>query len=319
MRNSMRISCISGYEWPMELIHFTDVLNSLDGKIDLEAFLKIIQSYDTKEDVIVTLLSKEYLNVGKIWLAMLKRIGIKQYVVIAADIDTGVFLDSINVPNCKIIFAEDFNSNENFRSRTGFTDKGLAVTALKYPTVKLILELGYNVLLMDIDSLLFKKPSQEYFINVDIAFQRVVNFPDPIAEIWGFAACSGFVWFRSNRNTIALIDNAIAVQRKVYSDQIALNVALWESNIEWNQSNNYFKSVSSVEDENRLDSFRNSNDENFDGIGKSPSLKVRALPPNTFWRDNIVPLDLSKLILFHPVSPKEEKGKLDVFKEHNIF
>jgi hypothetical protein len=317
-KESMRTASISGYEWSKEVLHLTTVLSESENMYFMK-LRSIINSYDRNENVIVTILSKEYLNVGKIWLSTLVRLNIKQYIVIAADIETADYLDSIKIPNCRITNTETITVDANYRSRTGFTTKGLSVTVLKYPTVKSILELGYNVILMDIDSLLLKIPSSDFFENTDIAFQRVLDFPDPIAEDWGFAACSGFVWFRSTKNVIALIDNSINVQQTAYSDQIALNVSLWESGITWNINSKSFKSVKSRDRQNRINFLKDNYTLNIDGVGINPFIKVRALSPKLFWRDNIFPPDFSNLILFHPISPKVAEEKVKVFMEHKIL
>lgn len=319
MQDKVKLACIEGYEWQKEFSHCTDILYSLDDKIDLNAFLKTISSYDIKENIIVSLLSKEYLSVGKLWLEMISRIGIKQYIIIAADNETEFFLNSLGVPNCRVTLKESDSQNNNFKSRTGFTMKGLAVTILKFPFVKKILQLGYNVLLMDIDALLLKTLPEEYFLNVDVAFQRIIYFPKPIAKVWGFAACSGFVWFRSNESTLSLIDNTIEMQQKVYCDQIALNLALWESDLNWMQADYNEPELADNEMSHRINIFKSQASQNIDGYGMKFKIKTRALAPTLFWRNDFVDFDFSKTILFHPNSPKEENGKLQVFKNYKII
>ena len=316
----MRSLCISGYEWPKELINCIDVLNALHRKIDIEVLDNILNTFDRKEQIIVTFLSKEYLALGKLWISMLHILKIKQYIIISADDETKHFLDSLNVLNCKVQLHDDILfANLLFKSKTGFTAKGLAITSLKYPTVKLLLEEGYNVLLMDVDALLIKKPLNEYFFNIDVAFQRIIYFPEAISKVWGFAACSGFVWFRSNNKTLDFVNNTIKVQREVYSDQIALNVALWESDIHWSQLDYNAQELSEAEFNDRINIFKSQAYRNIDGFGKQNEIKLRALSPILFWRNDFIDFDFSKAILFHPNSPKEIYGKLTVFKKYKII
>jgi hypothetical protein len=313
MESSMRTSCISGYEWPDDLLYCTELLDSIEGKIDLAALLNIVDAYDKSKEIIITLLSKEYLEIGKLWISLLNNIDVEQYIVIAADTETGLFLDAANVPNCRVLIDHIVQADTGFKSSTGFTAKGLAITAIKYPLVKLLLELGYHVLLMDIDALLLRKPSKKHFEGADIAFQRIIYFPRFIVRVWGFAACSGFVWFRSNQQTIQLIQNAIQIQKEVYSDQIALNVALWESNVLWEQKDDIM-----IDPENQLSAFQSNDKKTIDGFGSSPAIRIRALPSKLFWRNDVVPFDPSLVILFHPNSLKDEQDKLRIFKLHNI-
>lgn len=319
MNETMRLSCIDGYEWPEELLYCTDVLNSLDGKIDFEIFYKKLNSYNRSEDIIITFLSKEYLGIGKIWLRMIERINTKQFIVISTDSETALFLDLASVPHCKVNLNLPLIENKTFKSRIGFTEKGLAITALKYPIVKLLIKEGFNVLLVDIDALLLKKPPKEYFLNVDIAFQRILYHPKPVAMVWGFAACSGFVWFRSNEATFNLIENALKLQLNVYCDQIALNVALWECEMNWFQPDYNAPELSDDEFKHRINIFKIHASDNIDGIGIKLKIKARALPPKLFWRNNFVDFDSAKAILFHPNSPKEESGKLQALSKYYII
>ncbi len=317
--DDMRLACIRGYEWPAELISLTEVLDTLAGVLDINTLRKLIDTYSKSEDIVVTLVTKEYLGVAKLWLSMLSLVEVKQYIVIAGDVETGLFLDSMNVPNCKVILKNHDDKKNKFTSPTGFTEKGLAISVLKFPFVKLLVELGYNVLLIDIDALLLMKPSAEYFENADVAFQRIVYFPPQIAEIWGFAACGGCFWFRANKKAIGFINKVIDIQRITYDDQIALNVALWESNIQWDISGGNEQYISfNNEIEDTKSYFKDQSAKTFDGIIEAQGMNIRALSPALFWRNDIVPLDLSKVVIFHPNSPKTEAGKLEVFKKYGF-
>lgn len=311
--------CINGYEWPSELLSQANSLKSLEGKLDYEEFFRITKSFKNSIPVVVTLLSKEYLSVGKVWLSMLKRTSVEQYIIIAADEESKTFLDSINEPNCRVCLGK-FTQNENpFLSKTGFTEKGLSITALKFPIVKELLQLNFDVLLMDIDALLLTDLPLDFFSTVDIAFQRVFYFPKPIARVWNFAACSGFVWFKSTSNTIQLLNMAIERQEKVYSDQIALNIALWESDIKWEYPQNKKKDYQAVAKSEGKDFFIQNHKNKIHGVSEESGLKVCALPTDSFWRNDFVPLEISNVIVFHPNSPKVEEGKLEVYENYKLL
>lgn len=314
----MKYDCIRGYEWPGENHDGSGILNIFRDQLNIEAYSRLITKYNKSDDIIITFLSKEYLELGKLWLSALKRIGLNQYIIIAVDKETGLFLDSLKVPNYKIIVNGHSVAGEKFISRTGFTAKGLEITALKYPFVKLSLDLGFNVLLMDIDALLLRTIPPEYFSNTDIAFQRVVYFPERIAKEWGFAACSGFVWFRRNNKTIDFICRIMELQYQTYDDQIVLNLGLWEEDITWLCKEHIFPARNDDDLTQRLKFFKQNDDKVFDGHAQNSKLTIRALPPTLFWRNNVIPFRSSEVILFHPNSPKDELEKLRVFREYNI-
>lgn len=312
----MRLTCIDGYEWPGGLLHYAEALETMEDKLDVTTFYRILNVYDKTDFVLVTFLSKEYLNIGKIWLNSLENTGIKQVVVMAADKEAADFLDALNVPNCRMSLTGSDISNSEFKSRTGFSEKGLEITAAKFPVVRLVLEAGFETLLIDIDALLLRPLDKAFFRESDIVFQRVVYFPEAIVKVWGFAACSGFVWFKSNRNTIALVENAIQVQKLTYDDQLALNVALWEADILWEnfpENAHHHQVELKIEERKRI--FATEADKNIDGAARDTSIRISALSPQLFWRNDCVDLDFSKTILFHPNSLKDEMAKLEVYKK----
>ena len=130
MKNQMRMARIVGYEWQKEIFHCTEVLYSIDNRIDLSSFVKTIHSFQRNEKIILSFLSREYLGVGKLWIEMINRIGINQFIIIAADDETELYLNSLNVPNCKVELNESVNINKDYQGRTGFSEKGLAITIL---------------------------------------------------------------------------------------------------------------------------------------------------------------------------------------------
>ncbi len=302
---------ISGYEWEKEILSHTKPLQSLNEILDSNAFQAIADTWENTLPVIVTFLSKEYLKVGEIWISKIKQTSVKQYLIIATDEETKIFLDSIDQPNCRVWLDEKINLTIDYRSKTGFTEKGLSVTSLKFPIVKEILQRGFDTFLVDIDALLLSNLPLRFFSSFDIAFQRVIYFPDPIASVWNFAACSGFVWFKSNPNTIDLIDNTIQNQLKVYSDQIALNIALWERNIRWN-----YQPTENSDKSERERFFVQYHNCSIEGISQKSELKICALPTDLYWRNDFAPFEISKVIVFHPNSPKIQDEKLIVFKKH---
>jgi hypothetical protein len=311
-------SLYEDFKWTAETYSCTGVLNSLDGLLYVDELSETIKSFGNDQNIIITFLSKELLETGKIWLSTVHRLGIKSYIVFAVDIETSTYLKTLNIPNCFVRLNDFSQENTNYKSKTGFTKRGLSIIALKYPIVKLLLERNLNIILCDIDALIVKPLPFEYFENYDIAFQRILYLPKSLVQIWGFAACTGFVWFKSSNIIIDIIKNCIAIQKKIYSDQVALNIALWNENLIWNalysteeqNFNREFKEICSV--------FTDQSFQNIDGISQISKIKLMALSPETFWRNDVVPLDWKKVIIFHPNSLKSDIEKIKTFNKYAL-
>lgn len=316
MNLDIKTQCINGHEWPIELIDHTKPLYALKEMFDRGELLKMTKSFKTQIPIVITLLSKEYLNVGKIWLSQLNQSDITQYIIFTADKESKLYLDTLNVPNCSLWIKEVNQNAKPYLSKTGFSEKGLSITAFKFPLVKELLKLNFHVLLMDIDAILLSTPPFDFFSSFDLCFQRVFYFPRPIANVWGFAACSGFVWFKSTPKSISFINNAIEEQTKVYSDQIAMNIALWESNIRWfNPFSEKQQELLTFKEDERISFFIYIHDKEIIGTSLENGLNVCALSTRAYWRNDFVPANMENVILFHPNSPKDEIGKLEIFKK----
>jgi hypothetical protein len=145
--------------------------------------------------------------------------------------------------------------------------------------------------------------------DVDIAFQRVVYFPKPLAKMWGFTGCGGFVAYRASPRVSAFLDRVLAIQQEVSDDQIAFNIALLEDGVRWSPVLDWTE-----DDEERKDVFAAHAMKPIHGRTEGLKLSLEALPADAFWRHEFVPLDLGSTVLLHPNSPKSLEGKLEVFR-----
>jgi hypothetical protein len=116
-------------------------------------------------------------------------------------------------------------------------------------------------------------------------------------------------------NTLRLLDNAIELQNEIYSDQVALNLALWKEGILWSGIDNRDEDGLYSDPQHKERVFHKNAEVIFDGIGEN-SLRVRALSPQLYWRNKIVPFEMRKTIVFHPNSPHSEIGKIKRFREY---
>ena len=310
--NLIKLECGTGYGWPDRLKKHLCDLRSGDGLFDPHELESILLSFDKRKDVIVSFLTNEYIQVGKLWLSMIHNLKISQLLIVAGDRQTGETLDQLGVPNLKVRFSDDSVGEMN---PTGFSDKGLKIGSLKFPVMREIISHGFSAMLTDIDALILSSGWEVDMASFDVAFQRILSFPKPIAAHWGFAACGGFIWFSSSKKNLILLDRAMSIMQEIYDDQVAINLALFEEDISWtvDGSSDIFQ-----DDLLRKAEFSNHAASHIDGVGLKRGIKVRALAPEIYWRHDFIPLELDKVKVFHPNSPKTELGKLETFSSYDI-
>ncbi len=305
--NIVKLKSTEKYLWPDRLLNHLDDLQSGDKLYDIKELEIILNSFDKRNSVIVSFLTKEYIKVGKLWLSMIRKLEISQILIVAGDKETGEFLDRIDVPNLKICFSDDSVGELN---PTGFSDKGLKIGSLKFPVLRDIISYGFSAILTDIDALFIRSGWEVDIECFDVAFQRILTFPRPIAEQWGFAACGGFICYTSSEKSLLLLDRAMRLQQEVCDDQVVFNLALFEEEIAWTGSG----SSDIFLDKNlRKEAFGARAADNIDGVGNKSGIKVRALAPEVYWRHDFIPLDKTKVKIFHPNSPKTDMEKLEIF------
>jgi hypothetical protein len=309
--DNIESNCLNGFNWRENEKYCKQGLLSLNDMLDFGVLNSLTANYKKNEVTFITLLSREYLGVGKLWLEMIGRIKVNQFIVFMVDEETDNLLQSLKVPFCRIALNKNEFPDKNFTSRIGFDEKGLAITALKFPVIRTLLHSGFNVLYLDIDALLLKPLPKSFFRNTDCAFQRVAYHPQTIVNEWGFALCSGFMWFRSNKKTIQLISEAISFNQQTFCDQIAVNLAVWKSMISWDNG----MGVKLTYQDSPKEQFLHDAPLTINGLGSKFAIRIRALPATTYWRNDIVPLIFERVILFHPNSPKTDHGKLQIFKK----
>jgi hypothetical protein len=310
--------CADNYKWPEDFNYSTQVEQYFEDIININDLVRIIRSYDPSKDIVVTFLSKEYLSIGKLWISYSRKVGITQYIIISADKETNEYLKTNHIPSISAKIGTTIYNYNHFKSLTNFNKKGLAITALKFPIIKFILKEGYRVILCDIDALILSYPESNNFIGSDISFQRVIYFPKKIAQKWGFTACSGFVRFLPSKKCIRLIDNAISIQKYTYSDQISLNIALYNDDVRWDSQIATLDCCDEICNRDLKHEFVDKSLKIYSGISTLNKLTIKALSPVNFYRNEIVPYDPSNIVVFHPNSPKTQSGKLEVFSRYGI-
>lgn len=310
MQTNIWNESIQGYEWPTRLGNIM-VKDEIVPRFNKEVLLKLAFNSSEESYFIITFLSIEYFNLGLLWVKHAIRAGVRRFAVAAVDTETAEKLHNLNIPHFKvelppIILEMTFENN-----RGGFNGKAMALINSRTQIIKFLLESGVNVLLCDIDAIIIKNPSSTLNNGNEITFQRVVYFPKPLAIIWGFTVCCGFVAFRASTEIVNLLDRVINIQKTVSSDQLALNLALWEYNVEWALNRNSIEA-----EEMQISEFTALASNSIFGRLPKTGIKLEALPATTFWRHKFVSLDHNLILVLHPNSPKSLQGKLDVFSQY---
>jgi len=145
-----------------------------------------------------------------------------KYVVIAQDTSFYDFLQSHRIPSVagSLIHPISTQNAENFRS-AGFN----AISIAKMIAARVVLELGYNVLVSDVDIAWKKNPVPFLPTDVDLAIQS--NTGTNVSPL-NDEPNTGFYFLRSNDRSMALLDDTIDRARKdsVVDDQTHFSNAL---------------------------------------------------------------------------------------------
>jgi hypothetical protein len=314
----VRKSSIKGLCWSADNERSRQALVDLDAVVDVAALESTANANAAEKLIAVTFLSVEYAKVGLNWIEAMRRLGWRNYLVVAGDRPTRRALDAMSIPCIEARVAEDLD-DVPFLNPVGFTRKGLGMTALKFPVVSTLLRLGLSVIMSDADAVWLQDPMSAIGgLNADVAFQRVVYFPKPIARLWGFAACSGFSFFRSCPGTIELLAACVREHQGVQDDQVALNLALFAAGTRWASGTRLSGSERRRTEADVISDFRRLARTAIRGKITAHSLDVAALPHHQFWRHDWLDTDRSEMIICHPNTPKDDSEKMRRFEELGV-
>lgn len=314
----VRKSSLKGLLWDADNDGARKPLYDLNTVVDTEALTAMATTYAEERTIAITFMSREYARVGLNWVEAMRRLGWSNYLVIAGDIQTRQALDTLLVPYVEARVAEGV-TDATYVSPVGFTRKGLAMTALKFPILCALLHLGLSVIMSDADAVWLKNPMTSIGgWDVDVAFQRVVYFPKAIVDLWGFAACTGFVFFRSTSGTIALLEACVNEHRGVQDDQVAFNLALLGAGTRWIESVTRSGPERRRTEANLISAFRQAARRAIRGTTTEYGLDIMALPHHQFWRHDWLGVDRSEMVICHPNTPKDDREKMKRFEELGV-
>jgi hypothetical protein len=310
----IRAELLSRFPWTAEVRSVARPLHDLASVMDLTKLLNIAAAVNTRNELAFAIMSKEYIRTGLNWIYAMNRIGLSNFIILAGDQITADLLDERGVPNVLAVIDES-GFDPVFVSTSGFPAKGGAVSAFKLPGARLLASAGYNVVLSDADAV-WLRDAMPFLRGADVSFQRIGYHPRAISGLWGFAACGGFIAFRGGTRTVAFLDRCIDENRLLLCDQVAINLALLDSQPEWRCEHPDWRvpgDGASHEISDREVAFAKFARYGITGELRRDGVRVLALPHDQFWRHEIVKTPVSDMVVCHPNSPKDDLGKTKIF------
>ncbi|CAN0922059.1 Arabinosyltransferase RRA3 [Linum grandiflorum] len=178
---------------------------------------KLLGEIAVGKEVIVSLANSNVKESLEVWFTNIKRVGIKNYVVVALDDHIADFCKSKDVP----VYKRDPDDGVDSVAKTGGNH---AVSGLKFRVLREFLQLGYSVLLSDIDIVFLQNPFDHLYRDSDVesmtdghnnmtayGFNDVFDEPSMgwaryahTMRIWVYN--SGFFYIRPTLPAIELLD-----------------------------------------------------------------------------------------------------------------
>ncbi|KAI5083944.1 hypothetical protein GOP47_0000113 [Adiantum capillus-veneris] len=211
------------------------VLPNKDGNPKLAALLAKVAP---DKELIVGIANNNVREMVRVWFTSIKKAGIPNYLLVALDDQMAEFCESNQVPFYRrdaTISAVQKDTGENH-----------AISGLKFHLLREFLELGYSVLLSDVDILYFQNPFLHLYRDCDVesmtdgfnnltayAFDDVMDDPKMgwsryahTMRIWVFN--SGFFYIRPTIPSIELLDRVTTrLSKEKAWDQAVFNEELF--------------------------------------------------------------------------------------------
>ncbi|XVE49394.1 hypothetical protein DITRI_Ditri01bG0079800 [Diplodiscus trichospermus] len=122
---------------------------------------EILEYIAVKRELIVSLANWNVKDTLEVWFTSIKRVGIPNYLVVALDDKIAEFCESNHVP----VYKRDADVGIDSIGRTGTNH---AVSGLKFRILREFLQLGYSVLLSDVDIVYLQNPFSYLYRDSDV-------------------------------------------------------------------------------------------------------------------------------------------------------
>ncbi|KAL2460158.1 Nucleotide-diphospho-sugar transferase family protein [Abeliophyllum distichum] len=200
---------------------------------------KILEKVAVKRELIIALANSNVRHMLEVWFTSIKRVGIPNYLVVALDDDIANLCHSKDVP----VYKRDPDEGIDSIAKTGGNH---AVSGLKFRVLREFLQLGYSVLLSDVDIVYLQNPFDHLYRDSDVesmtdghnnmtayGFNDVFDEPQMgwaryahTMRIWVYN--SGFFYIRPTIPSIELLDRVAGrLSRENAWDQAVFNEELF--------------------------------------------------------------------------------------------
>ncbi|KAG7977880.1 hypothetical protein I3843_05G054400 [Carya illinoinensis] len=131
-----------------------------DGSVNTR-LAEILEKVAVERELIVALANSNVKDMLEVWFTNIKRVGIPNYLVVALDEEISRFCKSKDVP----VYKRDPDEGIDSVARTGGNH---AVSGLKFRILREFLQLGYSVLLSDVDIVYLQNPFPYLYRDSDV-------------------------------------------------------------------------------------------------------------------------------------------------------
>lgn len=200
---------------------------------------KLLEKVAIQKELIVTLANSNVKPMLEVWFTSIQKVGIHNYLVVALDDQTEEFCISHDVP----VYKRDPDNSIDSVGREGGNHQ---VSALKFRILREFLQLGYSVLLSDVDIVYLQNPFDHLYRDSDVesmsdghnnmtAYGYNDVFDEPAMgwaryahtmRIWVYN--SGFFFIRPTLPSLELLDRvATRLSQEKAWDQAVFNEELF--------------------------------------------------------------------------------------------
>jgi len=211
----------------------TGGLQSAHSKSDL---LHLLQTVAPSKEVMIAISDYNLVREGMLntWISCVQKVGVPNYLVVGLDEEIYTHLKRIGVP----VY---FKNKQIAQAQQG-TGSNHAISALKFGIIHEFLELGWSVLLSDVDVVTLQDPFKHLYRDSDVegmsdgfdertAYGFIDGHDDPsmgwaryAQAVKHFNFNSGLFYLRANERTIELMQRLeTRLSKQKYWDQTAYN------------------------------------------------------------------------------------------------
>jgi hypothetical protein len=261
-------------------------------EIDTRTLLKLGEERAQDNKLIVVFANSQYLEVLLNWLVAIKRLGIRNYLIISLDKDIHCFLAERGFASFLAPLAGPLSQ----------------LWMMRLQIFRALCRNGIDFIHSDADAVWLRNPIPDYFSDPTrhiVASQGTIWPPD-IVKTQGFVFCCGLFYVRSCDATRALLDDMVNDVTVSGDDQVSLNRILQSRGIHWGTAQSH--SYPLVHEGQQFLCFKHT----VTGYSADGTLTVALLPHHLFQR---LHMPGQNAFVKHLLCDKTSGSKLDMFEQ----